>query len=72
METPYVRQKLWKRSLKGHHYKDLTRFIHDEKRENLDIVEISGHLDTNATLKNHIDTKLKENLTTIVATLRRK
>jgi hypothetical protein len=60
------------KSLRDHHYKDLTRFIHDIKRADVDTMETSGHLDTNTTPKNHIDMKLKKNLTPPVVTPRRK
>ena len=58
--------------MKGCHYKDFINFIHDKKRTIIDIVEANNHVDTNATMKNHIDMKLNESLTPPVATPRRK
>jgi hypothetical protein len=72
MEITIHKAKVAEKSLKGHHYKNLIRLIHDEKRVIVGIVETSGHLDTNASPKNHIDMKLKKNLTPPVATPRRK
>jgi hypothetical protein len=46
--------------------------IHDEKRKIADCVETSGHLDTNAIHKNHIDMILRMNMTPPVETMRRK
>jgi hypothetical protein len=66
-KRPDIRQKPQKLNSKDH-YKNSTRFIHNKRRENIDIVETSGHLDTNVAIKNLIDITLKETQTPPAAT----